>query len=161
MTGFSFALEHPEAKLVVTAADSAFLLASGNNSNVFATNDALPDTDGLWRAAVADNNTGLSGNEPEFGPGVLQRLTFQTTPDAQTGVWPLRLMEGSHFNPTNEAVAPHSLGRAFVAFAQDCPASLDPPPLVDDVFAPEDEEVMPLLVQGVDSKQTSESLIRE
>lgn len=130
MIAYAFNLNYPSSVLSVTAEDRNFLLHSGPNSGMLSppgASDPLPDSDGTFLAADLDINTGLPGNVPEYGPGVLSRITLTATA-ATPGVYPLSLSSAAHVNPNNDAFAPYVVLPASVAINTACPT---PPP---DVF---------------------------
>lgn len=123
LTGFAFTLAFPANKIKVTSASAGYLLASGANSSVFTANDPVPDSDGTWSGAASDLNTGLAGNQPETGPGVLERLTLESVSPPVPGFYPLTLTDAGHIDPGNVSHAPDTVNDAKVAIDTACPAS--------------------------------------
>jgi hypothetical protein len=137
MSGFAFEITYPGDYASITAAASSYLLASGPVSNVLAANEGLPDSDGLWAAAAADLSTGLTGNIPEVGPGVLIRGTLETESGAIPGIFTVSLTNAAHTNASNVSFPPDEIVPARLAIDTACPSELYPS-LYNDVSAPLD-----------------------
>jgi len=86
IAGFTFVFEYPADKILVKTANASYLLASGESSNVVGYNEAVPDSNGSWLGSALDLSTAT-----ESRPGVLERLTIESTTSAVPGVFPLAL----------------------------------------------------------------------
>ncbi|HET9476431.1 MAG TPA: thrombospondin type 3 repeat-containing protein [Dehalococcoidia bacterium] len=103
MIGFSYRLGYPIG-IAVTAGNHHFLLDSAPGSAVGQFGDPYPDVDGLLMVDALDLKTGVPGNVPESGPGVLSRVTMRSGFDAVTGLYRLPLSVTYHLDPNNATI---------------------------------------------------------
>jgi hypothetical protein len=101
-------------------------LVSGANSSLLSANQSVPDSDGTWTASAGDINTGVAGNEPETGQGILERLTLRSIAPSVAGFYSLRLTDAGHIDPGNVSHAPDAINDAKVAIDSACPLSEEP-----------------------------------
>ena len=123
MVAFAFTLGYDETYLSVTAADQELLIASIAGSSVLIAGNAAPDTDGEFKASVAD--LGPEGTE-ESGSGVLSRLTVKIADDTPPGGYDLTLTAAGHVDLENAALGPDDLNNSRLAVDVTC-ASLPTP----------------------------------
>ncbi|HET9477517.1 MAG TPA: hypothetical protein VFP63_08525 [Dehalococcoidia bacterium] len=119
MITFTYTLLYTEAALTVQTANHDFLLAA-NGISAFNVSEPLPDTDGndRWAAAYIDTGT----TTPEFGSGVLSRLTISSDATAASGAYLLDLTEASVISTDNQTYVPDAINTGSIAINQACGA---------------------------------------
>lgn len=134
VTAFQFDLFYNPAIVHVVGFNSSMLLAAQPGSNVLPPlTDPIPDSDGGFQAAALD-----FGASTETGPGVLSRITLEAV---GTGVTPLSpsTEEVLIYDDRNERLTVNSLGAAYLAVGEACPAG-QPAPLAAAPGATPDSE---------------------
>jgi hypothetical protein len=112
LIAFFAMLRYPAPGVIVSAVDLNFLAASGPGSvlPLIDLGDSVPDSDGGFVASGVDIGTGLPGNMPESGPGVLARVTLSSTSFASAGLHPVSIGPHGYSSEGFAAVDPQNLG---------------------------------------------------
>jgi hypothetical protein len=125
MAGFSFELAYPSGATEIASADANFMLASGGGNQLWNGNESVPDGDGSWTGGAYDNGTGQSSNVPEYGSGVLERISIRSVSSAMMGLYPLNLSAGAgHYDPLDFNEADTRDG-AWIAVNRSCRGAED------------------------------------
>lgn len=122
MIGFSYRIEYDESRVWVETQDQQFLLAATPGSGLLNGSQPTPDQDlnNEWIAAVADlSNWGIV--LPEYGSGVLSRLSISISQSAQDGTYGLTLTAAAHVDLMGGANVPDALNSAAIAVGVSCP----------------------------------------
>ena len=110
MIGFSYRIEYDESRVWVETQDQQFFLASNPGSGLLNASQPTPDQDlnNEWIASAADlSDWGIVS--PEYGSGVLSRLTISISQRAPGGMYPLTLTTAGHVDLMGEANMPDAL----------------------------------------------------
>lgn len=124
MIAFTYAIQYDDSSVRVESQDDRFLLAANAGSGLVNASDSTPDenVNGLWSATVLD----VSDSRfvpPEFGNGVLSRLSISIRQGLQAGLYTLRLApeETAHVDTNNDTNRPEILNSAAIAVGVSCP----------------------------------------
>ena len=128
MIAFAYGIEYDESRVWVEAENHQLLLAANIGSALFNLSEPTPDRnlDNIWKTAVIDVSS-LEVVSPEYGSGVLSRLTIGVSQGAPSGWYSLNLASAAHIDGINEAYAPDVLNNGIIAIGASCPA-LPPTP---------------------------------
>lgn len=123
---YQFELTYPAAAVQVVGEDTDFLLFSGpGSSQAVSLSEPLPDSDGTFRSTAVDAYSNRPGNIPEFGPGVLSRLTLSPA-SPSPGLYELGIsVYSGHIDTSNTAFAPDARLGGFLAVNEPCPPATD------------------------------------
>ncbi|HSP54275.1 MAG TPA: hypothetical protein VLS25_01695 [Dehalococcoidia bacterium] len=129
MIAFYYELAYPPGMQVI-GADNHFLLSNNAGSSIITPPVHLPDSDGLFVGESADTSD-WSVIPPEFGRGVLSRLTLRGTSSMASGIAELELRTPVHIDSTNTSHLSDNASIGFVvpgatlAVGVPCPPALD------------------------------------
>jgi hypothetical protein len=93
MTGYEYTLDYPTSFGGVTSHTPMLITTNPGSGSPVSTGDSVPDNDGTFHVQVTD--PGPLPDSAESGPGVLDRLTFDTT-GMMGGVYFLYISGASH-----------------------------------------------------------------
>jgi hypothetical protein len=122
--GFSFRLHFPSATSFESA-DTAFLLASNHGSTL---EPFLTPTLSPGQVIIDALDMSIGSVLPEYGSGVLARVTLAVSESAGSGVYPLTLEAVYHLDAENKAQIPHVLLPAHLALGVSCDDAPTPAP---------------------------------
>jgi hypothetical protein len=128
MIAFTYTIQYDESRVWVETQNHQFLLAANVGSGLFNLSELTPDQNlnNQWNSAVADlSDSGVI--PPEYGSGVLSRLSIgvsQSTPD---GTYALTLTEAGHVDTMGEPYPADVLNQAAIAVGVSCPPVVGTP----------------------------------
>jgi hypothetical protein len=122
MIAFTYTIQYDESRVWVETKDHQFLLAANAGSGLFTFSDPTPDQnfDDRWDGAAIDVSD-YSEVPPEYGSGVLSRLSISISQSAPDGMYSLTLTEAGHVDTMSEGYAPDVLNDAVIAVRAACP----------------------------------------
>ena len=122
MIGFGYYIQYNDSALTIKTQNHQFLLAATPGSALLNVSQPTPDTDGSndWGGSSADFST----TAPEFGSGVISRLTIAVGIGTSPAQYNLTLTGAGHVDHLGDGYAPDILNGADIAVGVACP----PPP---------------------------------